>query len=98
MSVIVESPLQDAGNKNLGALKITIEATDLGICIGIQEHSDCCSDDGGGTPIFIEKYEGEVYLRVYGDINSEEPTESICLSGARISQRIHPDQEEPCHV
>jgi hypothetical protein len=33
--------------------------------------------------IYIEQWEGKLRLHIWADINSEDPTHSICLDGAR---------------
>ena len=43
--------------------------------------------DGHGHPIALELYEGKVRLFVWADINQEDPTHTIDLSGALESNR-----------
>lgn len=59
----------------------------IGICMTFDGYSDCSSADNRGVPVFIEKYEGEMAVRVFGDINREDPTERISLNGARNLMR-----------
>ncbi len=64
--------------------------SDLGLSVFLKGYGDCCSQDHCGTPIYIEKYDGEVFVRIYGDINAEEPTHNISLAGARLEKRLSP--------
>jgi len=59
--------------------------SNLGLALIIEGYGDCSTKDHCGPPIFIEKHEDEVTLHVYADINNEEPTHSISLEGARLS-------------
>lgn len=56
--------------------------------IQFDGHSDSCSVDDEGIPVVFEYYNGKVDFRFYGDINSDEPTASINLLGARNIARI----------
>ena len=58
------------------------------IYIQAKGYGDCCSNDGYGTPVFIEWYDGELRVVVFGDINQEDPTHIISLEGAREDKRI----------
>ena len=44
-------------------------------------------EDGYGCPVFLERWEGELRVVVFADINSEDPTHIISLEGARESKR-----------
>ena len=57
------------------------------ICIGVEGYGEKNAHPGNGTPIIIEVYRGTLRVIVFGDINSEEPTEIISLDGARESKR-----------
>jgi hypothetical protein len=59
-----------------------------GIALHFNGYSDCCSTDSNGTPIYIEKYEGNLRAIIYADINQEEPTHVVSLDGAKVSERI----------
>ena len=41
----------------------------------------------GGSPIFLEVFEGRLVLRVWADINKEDPTHVIDLAEAREDAR-----------
>jgi hypothetical protein len=60
----------------------------LGIALHFDGYSDCCSTDDNGTPVYIEKYDGDLRVIVYADINHEDPTHVISLQGARNEKRI----------
>lgn len=57
------------------------------LLIGAEGYGEKTAFDGGGHPVVIEFYKGELRLLVWGDINSEDPTHTISLEGARESAR-----------
>jgi hypothetical protein len=63
-----------------------------GVNVQLSGHSDYCSNDEMGFVGLIENYDGEVYFRAYGDINSEEPTATISFDGAPCENRIIEDE------
>lgn len=69
------------------SLAVKVSGTFAGVNIAIEGYGECTMQDGYGAPIFLEFYEGKLWLRVWGDINQEEPTASLDLSGALESLR-----------
>lgn len=59
----------------------------LGLSLHFDGYSDCCSEDGYGTPVYIEKYDNDLRVIIYSDINQEEPTHVISLANAHIAKR-----------
>jgi len=57
-------------------------------CVLTDGYTDNCSSDNEGFPLFIEKYEGEINLRVHANINVEDPTHCVPLTGARNENRV----------
>ena len=53
-----------------------------------EGYGDSQSQNGHGSPIGIEFSKGELKLLVWSDINKEENTHEIDLSGALESNRI----------
>lgn len=51
-------------------------------------------EPGHGPSIYVEYYDGKLRLLVWADINQEEPTHTIDLSGALESQRKEDNNEE----
>ena len=51
------------------------------------DYGDFSSQDGHGTPVILEIWEGKLQLHVWDDINREDPRLSIDLEGARESNR-----------
>jgi hypothetical protein len=78
------------GGKTIG---VAVTHTDGYLEITPDGYGDCSSNDGEGCPVLLELYEGEICVRLYGDINSEEPTHNIRIEGARESLR-EPDEPE----
>jgi hypothetical protein len=69
------------------ALTVKLHCTERGIELIAPGHGDRCSAEGHGTPVWIEFRDGELWVRVWGDIGSENPTHSIGLAGAREAYR-----------
>lgn len=78
---VIENP----GSDEKTACEITI--TKHGIAIGLEGYSDNLSDDDNGTPIYITYGESGIAALVYGDINQEDPSSTIDLSGAKLENR-----------
>ena len=68
--------------------------SDLGIGLHFDGYGDSGHEDDVGIPIFIEKYDGELLIRAYGDINSDEPTHNVSLEGARLEKRSSDNEIE----
>ena len=60
---------------------------DSSIYIRPEGHGDCGSRDGHGWPVMIERYNGDIRIVVWADINQENPTHIIDLAGALESNR-----------
>jgi len=67
----------------------------LGLALHFDGYSDFCSQDNNGTPIYIESFNDELRVIIYGDINQEDPTHIISLENAHISKRDDPIINEP---
>ena len=67
----------------------TVRFTPLGqLEIKISGLGDNCSQDGEGVPLLLEVEDGVIQLKVWGDINQEEPTQIINLAGAIELNRV----------
>lgn len=66
-----------------------IDTNGLGVGVHIEGFGDRYSDDNDGTPLYIESYGGNVQVRVYGDINVEDPTQVINLEAAKLENRLN---------
>jgi hypothetical protein len=51
----------------------------------IEGMGTCCTPDD--SPIYLEYFDGKWWLRVWSDINKQDPTHSIDMSGALESVR-----------
>ena len=58
------------------------------MAIRVEGYGDSLSPDDCGTPILTEKYDGELRVVIWGDINQEDPTHIISLEGARVDKRV----------
>jgi hypothetical protein len=62
---------------------------DDGLAISLGGHSTKTSLDGfDDAVLFLELKDGKPTLYVWADINDEDPTHTIDLSGAHVSRRI----------
>jgi hypothetical protein len=57
------------------------------ILIHPKGYGDKHSENGQGTPVMLELYEGRLRLIVWADINNPDATHIIDLEGARESNR-----------
>jgi len=78
--------LNDVHNPD-GHLSFAIKANHHGIYIQPKGYGDNTSQIDVGCPVVIEYKNGEPFVVIYGDINSEEPTHNISLAGAKESLR-----------
>jgi len=74
-------------------VEITYSGRASGLDIDIAGYGDKSSRPGYGTPIHLSLYAGTLTLRVWADINQEEPTHTIDLEGARENKRIEAPKE-----
>lgn len=61
--------------------------SNCGLAISFSEHGDCCSQGENGTPVYIERIDGDVRVVIYSDINKEDPTHTVSLKDALLSNR-----------
>lgn len=73
-----------------GSLGVSVKnEADDGLSISLDGYSTKTSEDGfNDAVVFLELNDGRPMLYVWADINSEEPTHTIDLSGANINRRI----------
>ena len=64
------------------------------VLVKVPGLGDCSSEDGEGHPFTLANEDGVLKLIVFADINSEEPTHTIDLSGAMESARTPPSFDE----
>ena len=65
----------------------TVEFANGKLWVEIEGYGGGASHPGYGVPIGIEYYENAVWVTVWGDINNSDPTERVCLDGARETNR-----------
>lgn len=65
-----------------------VRATSQGISLEFDGYSDNGSVDNQGQPIFIERDQGDIIIRLWENINSADPTRKIILNGARNEKRV----------
>lgn len=84
---IIDTVLVDVDPIHLAELPIRVIVTPLGMSLYADGHGDFGSAEDHGAPVFIELRNGNLRLVVWGDINKENPTHTIDLSGAREDRR-----------
>jgi hypothetical protein len=72
-------------DKDQTPLEVVIRADSEGIAIYPKGYGDACSVKGGGTPIFLQLYQGKLMVNIWSDICKEDPTHEISLEGAKES-------------
>jgi hypothetical protein len=58
------------------------------ICIHIEGFGDNTSGDDYGEPIVIDLHDNKLQVFLWSNINNEEPTHKIDMTGARLDKRI----------
>jgi hypothetical protein len=73
--------------------KLSVEAvaTGFGLEIFAEGYGCCGMAPGHGSIVFLELYDGKLWLRVWTDINNEDPTYVIDMSGALETNRNEQD-------
>ena len=57
-------------------------------CLDVEiEGLSTMTEEESGRVVWVEFYDGKWWVRVWADINQEDPTHSIDLSGAMITAR-----------
>lgn len=75
--------------------KVTVEARGGTICITPEGYGVACMD-GDSDCIYIEQWEGKLFVRCWADINQEDPTHKIDMEEARLTARWEIDDEGNC--
>ena len=75
----------------------TIETGGNCIMIGLKGYGDSGSAPGHGAPIIIEFRDGAPFVLLWDDINDEEPSHLIDLSGAAENRRRQ-DDHQPAEI
>lgn len=65
--------------------KVTLKIAEDGITISAEGYG--CAADEDGPPVFVELFEGKLWVKVWADIGLEDASHSISLDGAKESLR-----------
>ena len=80
--------LRDSNTDDKTAIPFTVELSEADtLWFRAAGYGDAQSPNGDGFPVKIEWYEGELWVLVWSDITSEDPTHKISLTAARESLR-----------
>ena len=85
MNTIAIDKLDDVDNPDRDPVEIKIMRGSYGILMKMEGFTDRNSDDG--EVVLIENRAGVPHVIVWGDINSEDPTQVISLAGANKNRR-----------
>ncbi|MGD1524319.1 hypothetical protein [Vibrio owensii] len=64
---------------------VEIGEVDGSLILKAEGYSDYSSEDSCGVPMLVENNEGDLQLRIWADINKEDPSHVISLAGAKDS-------------
>ncbi|MBX7102594.1 MAG: hypothetical protein K1X57_00835 [Gemmataceae bacterium] len=84
-----EATLVDLDAVHVSEQAIRVTACALNVLVFAAGYGDAKGDDPYGVPVVIEQRNGELFVKVWDDINNARPSHVICLKGARLSNR-HP--------
>ena len=70
------------------SLKGVIRINAMGIMVSCDGYGDCGSEDGHGSPMLVEFYQGRLRVIAWSDINVEDPTHTIDMEDSRESKRL----------
>lgn len=90
--VKLETELSDAVSgldMKSNKIRASVEISELHgeLLLKAEGYGDCCSKAGEGIPLLIENADGILQLRIWADINEEDPTHTISLENAQTSNR-----------
>lgn len=77
--------LPDGGQENQEPISVEVRLANGFLEIAPQGYGNCGSTDG--CPVVLERFNGRLILRVFGNINQEDATDQIDLEGAREVNR-----------
>jgi hypothetical protein len=83
----ISTQLNDSFSRNSPTVKVRVVAKPTGITIYAEGYGDSGSEDGHGSPVFLELYNGDLRLIVWDDITNEDPSHVISLRGAKETCR-----------
>jgi hypothetical protein len=87
-------PLRDAYNpETYPPAGVKVEFEPQGISIAIEGYGESSAIPGHGRPILVEQLRGTIYVKVWSDINEEDPLYNINMACARESARRDPEPE-----
>lgn len=68
-------------------LPVTVRASGGILEVSPRGYGECAAVDGAGAPVVLDLTPDGLKVHVFGDINSEEPTDTVDLEGAREDRR-----------
>ncbi len=84
--------LIDQSDYQAEPLNIEVSQFNGTVLIKAEGYGEKCSDAEESHPVVIELYEGKLRVIAWADINQEDPTHIIDLSGAKEENRLDNDQ------
>lgn len=80
--------LTDQADYEAPTLNAEVEDFNGSILIKVEGYGEKCSDAENSHPVVIELYEGELRVIAWADINQEDATHIIDMSGAKSENRV----------
>ena len=85
LGIIALAEVSDTSDRTASNVAISVEKDSLALIVHPEGMGTW---DGPYAPILLERHEGKMRLLVWADINQQEPTHVIDLSGALESSRL----------
>jgi len=82
-----EATLIDLDAVHVSEQPIRVTACALNVLVFAAGYGDAKGEDPYGVPVVIEQRKGELFVKVWEDINCAQPSHVICLKAARLSNR-----------
>ena len=83
--IIHEHTIHDTNE--CGSLKTRTRLDQHSMSLYFDGYGEFTAENHHGSPVYLELYDGVLKLYVWADINQEDPTHIIDLSGAKESNR-----------
>lgn len=84
----MKTTLIDQADYEAPTLDVEVKEFNGTLLIKAEGHGEKCSEDEDSHPVLIELYEGKWRVIAWADINQEDCTHIIDMSGARSEKRL----------
>jgi hypothetical protein len=88
MSKTLSGELRDPDTKIKRKVRIELDDFSGQIGIHVQGYGDNTSDDDFAEPIVVDMHKNKLQVFLWSDINDENPTHKVDMTGARLDKRV----------